>query len=128
MGRKCLAACLFLLALAASAQEFPVKPIRIVTSPPGGANNFMARVLEQGLNESVGWRIVVDNRPSGGFIQGDMLARAAPDGYTLLVVAGSNTLGTLFEKAPYDPVKDFAPIVLMTAAPSVLSVHPSMPV
>ena len=128
MGRTCLAACLFSLALAAPAQEFPVKPIRIITSPPGGANNFMARILEQGLNESIGWRIVVDNRPSGGFIQGDLLARAVPDGYTLLVVASTNTLGTLFEKAPYDVVKDFAPIVLMASSPSVLTVHPSMPV
>jgi tripartite-type tricarboxylate transporter receptor subunit TctC len=128
MRRICFAACLFSLALAAPAQEFPVKPIRIITSPPGGANNFMARILEQGLNESIGWRIVVDNRPSGGFIQGDLLARAAPDGYTLLVVAGTNTLGTLFEKAPYDVVKDFAPVVLMASSPSVLSVHPSMPV
>src|SRR4030095_8506932 len=128
MGRAFLAPCLFSLALAAPAQEFPVKPIRIITSPPGGANNFMARILEQGLNESIGWRIVVDNRPSGAFIQGDLLARAAPDGYTLLVVASTITLGTLFEKAPYDVVKDFAPIVLMASSPSVLTVHPSMPV
>ena len=104
MGRTCLAACLFSLALAAPAQEFPVKPIRIITSPPGGANNFMARILEQGLNDSAGWRIVVDNRPSGGFIQGDLLARAAPDGYTLLVVAGTNTLGTLFENPRHEVV------------------------
>ena len=112
----------------ASAQDFPAKPIRIIASPPGGANNFVARLVGQGLNESVGWNVIVDNRPSGGFIQGELLMRAPADGYTLLVAAGTFTIGPLFEKAPYDVVKDFAPVVLVSTSPSVLSVHPSMPV
>ena len=111
-----------------NAQDFPAKPIRIIASPPGGANNFLARVVGQGLNESVGWNVVVDNRPSGGFIQGELLAKAPADGYTLLIAAGSFTIGPLFEKAPYDVVKDFAPVCLASTSPSVLSVHPSMPV
>jgi tripartite-type tricarboxylate transporter receptor subunit TctC len=112
----------------ASAADFPTKPIRIIASPPGGANDFVARLVAQGLNESVGWSVIVENRPSGGFIQGDLLAKSAPDGYTLLVAAGSFTIGPLFEKAPYDVINDFAPVILTSTAPSVLSVHPSMPV
>jgi tripartite-type tricarboxylate transporter receptor subunit TctC len=110
------------------AQEFPARPIRIIASPPGGANDFVARLLSQGLNESAGWTVVVENRPSGGFIQGELLMRAPPDGHALLVAAGSFTIGPLFEKAPYDVVADFAPVTLVATAPSVLSVHPSMPI
>lgn len=135
MGKKALvAACLSSVAAfgvagaIGHAQEFPVKPIRIVASPPGGANNFMARVVALGLNETVGWPVIVDNRPSGGFIQGELVAKSPPDGYTLLVAAGSFTIGPLFEKAPYDVVDDFAPLTLIGTAPSVLTVHPSIPV
>ncbi|MBI3045504.1 MAG: tripartite tricarboxylate transporter substrate binding protein [Betaproteobacteria bacterium] len=109
-------------------QSFPAKPIHIIASPPGGANDFHARLIGQGLNEIAGWQVIVDNRPSGGFIQGDLLMRSAPDGYTLLVAAGSVTIGPLFEKAPYEVLRDFAPVSLMSTAPSVLSVHPSLPV
>jgi tripartite-type tricarboxylate transporter receptor subunit TctC len=119
---------LALAAVPATAQDFPSKPIRIIASPPGGANNFVARLVGQGLNDSLGWTFIVDNRPSGGFIQGDLLMRSPADGYTLLVTAGSFTIGPLFEKAPYDVVKDFAPVILVATSPSVLTVHPSMPV
>jgi len=112
----------------AVAQEFPSKPIRIIASPPGGANNFIARLVAQGLNEMTGWSVIVDNRPSGGFIQGEMLMRSPPDGYTLLVAAGSFSIGPLLEKAPYDVIRDFAPVCLVITAPSVLVVHPSLPV
>jgi len=112
----------------AMAQEFPSKPIRIIASPPGGANNFLSRLVGQGLTDSVGWTVITDNRPSGGFIQGELLMRAPPDGYTLLVAAGSVITGTLFEKAPYDVIRDFAPVCLVSTSPSVLSVHPSMPI
>ncbi|MPZ45597.1 MAG: tripartite tricarboxylate transporter substrate binding protein [Betaproteobacteria bacterium] len=118
----------FLGGTAAHAQDFPAKPIRIIASPPGGANNFLARLVAQGLNESKGWDVIVDNRPSGGFIQGDLLAKSPPDGYTLLVAAGSFTIGPLFEKAPYDVVRDFAAVCLASTSPSVLTVHPSLPV
>lgn len=134
MRKHWVSASLFSLTLmvlsagAAFAQTFPGKPIRIIASPPGGSNNFVARLVGQGLNESAGWQVIVDNRPSGGFIQGELLAKSAPDGYTLLVAAGSFTIGPLFEKAPYDVVTDFAPVSLVSTSPSVLSVHPSMPV
>jgi tripartite-type tricarboxylate transporter receptor subunit TctC len=120
--------CAVMIAGSVSAQEFPTKSIRIIASPPGGANDFVARLIGQGLTESAGWQVIVENRPSGGFIQGDLLMKAAADGYTLLVAAGSFTIGPLFEKAPYDVLKDFAPITLVSTSPSVLSVHPSMPV
>ncbi len=134
MGRRSLVASLLtagVVALAAgpaAAQDFPSKPIRIIASPPGGANNFVARLVGQGLNDSLGWTVIVDNRPSGGFIQGDLLMRSPADGYTLLVTAGSFTIGPLFEKAPYDVVRDFVPVTLVATSPSVLTVHPSMPV
>lgn len=134
MPKRFLVAWLFPVSLAvfgaggAWSQDFPTKTIRIIASPPGGANNFVARLVAQGLTDSVGWQVIVDNRPSGGFIQGELLARAAPDGYSLLVAAGSFTIGPLFEKAPYDVVRDFSPVTLVAMAPSVLVVHPSMPV
>ena len=111
----------------AQAQEFPGKAIRIVASPPGGANNVIARLVAQGLTDSVGWQVIVDNRPSG-FIQGEIVARSAPDGYSMLIAAGSFTVGPLLEKAPYDPVKDFAPVVLVATSPNIVVVHPSLPV
>lgn len=124
-----LAAVLAAIAAApAAAQEFPSKPIRIIASPPGGANNFLARLIGQGLQDIAGWQFIVDNRPSGGFIQGDLLKNSPPDGYTLLVAAGSFTIGPLFDKAPYDVLKDFSPVCLVMSAPSVLVVHPSLPV
>ena len=112
----------------AAAQDFPVKPIRIIASPPGGANNFVARLVGEGLNEVAGWPFVVDNRPSGGFLQGELLMRAPPDGYTLLSASSAIILGPLMEKAPYDVIRDFAPVCLVTSAPSVLIVHSSLPV
>jgi tripartite-type tricarboxylate transporter receptor subunit TctC len=112
----------------AAAQDFPIKPIRIIASPPGGANNFVARLVGEGLNEVAGWPFVVDNRPSGGFLQGELLMRSPPDGYTLLAAASAIILGPLMEKAPYDVIRDFAPVCLVTSAPSVLIVHSSLPV
>ena len=112
----------------AAAQDFPVKPIRIIASPPGGANNFVARLAGEGLNEVAGWSFVVDNRPSGGFLQGELLMRSPPDGHTLLVASSAIILGPMMEKAPYDVIRDFAPLSLVTVAPSVLIVHSSLPV
>ena len=112
---------------AVCAQDFPSRPIRIISSPPGGAPDQIARLIAHGFGESFGWHAVVDNRPSG-FGQGELLARATPDGYTIQVVAGSFTIGPLLEKAPYDVVKDFAPITLVITTPTVLVVHLSLPV
>ena len=110
---------------------FPTKPIRlVVTSPPGGANDTLNRALVAKLTEFIGQPIVIDNRPgASGFVAAEIVAKAPPDGYTLL--AGTEaTLVTnplLFPKAPYNTQRDFAPITMTAAVSHVLLVHPSLP-
>src|SRR4051812_7243525 len=84
---------------AVSAQDYPAKLIRVVTSPPGGANDFAAGLIVKGLREKGGWQVIIDNRPN--IIAAETVSRAAPDGYTLLVQGGVFTTGHLFEKIPY---------------------------
>lgn len=112
---------------AASAQTYPNRPVRIVTSPAGGGNDFAARLIAQGLSGPLGQQVIVDNR-AGGVIPGEVAAKSKPDGYTLLVAGGTFTIGPLLQDTPYDPVADFAPITLIGVAPNVLVVHPSLPV
>ena len=120
-----------LLGLSASgvpAQDYPNKVIRImVTSLPGGGTDFTARVVAQGIAAPLGQSIIVDNRPSG-FLTGQLVMQAPPDGYTLMMAGSTFALGTLMQKAPYDPIKDFTPISLVSTEPNVLVVHPSLPV
>jgi tripartite-type tricarboxylate transporter receptor subunit TctC len=110
---------------------FPSKPIRlIVTSPPGGANDTLNRALAAKVTEFLGQPIVLDNRPgASGFVAAEIVAKAPPDGYTLL--AGTEaTLVTnplLFPKTPYNTQRDFAPIMMTAAVSHVLLVHPSLP-
>jgi tripartite-type tricarboxylate transporter receptor subunit TctC len=110
---------------AASGQTYPTKPIRIVTAPAGAGNDFMARVIAQGLSGSLGQQLVVDNRPAG--LIGELVAKAPADGYTLLAV-GSVLWLTPFlqDNVPYDPVKDFSPISLTSRSLNILVVHPSV--
>jgi tripartite-type tricarboxylate transporter receptor subunit TctC len=108
------------------AQDYPVKVIRIVTSPPGGSNDFVSRLILKGLTERLGWQLVVDNRPT--VLAPEVVARTAPDGYTLLVSGGTFITGYLIEKLPYEPLRDFAPISLTHRQPNILVVHPSLPV
>ncbi len=126
-----LAACC-LAAAPAAAQNFPVKPVRIVVPfAPGGANDVIARVVAQRLSEPLGQQVLVDNRGgAGGAIGADMVAKSAPDGYTLLLAnPGPNAINpSLQPRTPYDPVRDFSMITLMAVSPQVLVVHPSMPV
>jgi len=111
-----------------SGPAFPVKAIRLVTSQPGGGADFVARLIAQGTAPALGQPVVVDNRATG-VIPGQLVARAQPDGYTLLVFGGTFWLQPLLQKnVPYDPVKDFAPITLAHSSPTVLVVHPSLPV
>jgi tripartite-type tricarboxylate transporter receptor subunit TctC len=115
----------------AFAQNYPVKPVRIVVpSSAGGGTDIIARVLAPELSKRLGQQVVVDNRPGAGTMIGmEMVARAPADGYTLLM--GLSTLAinsALYKKVPYDPVKDFAPITLATTSASILVVHPSLPV
>lgn len=108
------------------AQDYPAKVIRIVTSPPGGSNDFVSRLLVKGLSEQAGWQFVVDNRPT--LLAPEVVMRTAPDGYTLLVTGGTFVTGFLIDKLPYEPLRDFAPITLTHRQPNILVVHPSLPV
>ena len=113
------------IAAPAHAQNYPVKAVRIVTSPAGGGNDFPARLIARALSGSLGQQFVVENRPT--ILIADLVAKAPPDGYTLLVTGSAHWIGPLLDKVTYDPIKDFATITLIDRAPSVLVVHPSMP-
>ena len=115
----------------AHAQAYPNRPIRFIAPyVPGGGVDFVARVVATKLSETIGQQVIVENRPGGGTnIGSELVARAAPDGYTLLVGGVPNTVNMVFfKKLPYDVVKDFAPVTQMSTAPNILAVHPSLPV
>jgi tripartite-type tricarboxylate transporter receptor subunit TctC len=127
----CLIALMVVSSSAAHAQTaFPVKPIRIVTAAVGGASDFTARLLAQGLGNSFGQQAIVDNRGgANGIIAAQIVAKSPPDGYTLLLFSSPFWLLPLLQdNVPYDPVKDFAPISMTDSSPGVLVVHPSLPV
>jgi tripartite-type tricarboxylate transporter receptor subunit TctC len=115
-----------------AAQAYPSKPIRmIVPSAPGSGPDIMARSIGQKLAEAWGQSVIVDARPgAGGIIGSELAAKAPPDGYTLIMGnAGSHSVNpSLYPKLPYDPLRDFAPVTLVSVAPNVLIVHPSLPV
>jgi tripartite-type tricarboxylate transporter receptor subunit TctC len=110
------------------AESFPDRPLRLVVPvPPGGPTDIVARPMAQMLGDALKQSIVVDNRGgAGGSIGADLVAKAAPDGYTLLMATvGTNAInGALYSKLPYDPVKDFTPIALIASAPVTIVVHP----
>lgn len=114
-----------------AADAWPTRPIRLlVTSPPGGANDAQARMLGAKLSEQLGQTVVIDNRGGGsGMIAAEIVVKSAPDGYTLL--AGTNSTfsinPTLFPKAPYETLRDFAPVAVTVMTPHVLLAHPSLP-
>jgi tripartite-type tricarboxylate transporter receptor subunit TctC len=122
------AALLVVTSAAAFAQGFPAKTVRVVVGfPPGGAADIAARLISQKLGDLWGRQVIVDNRPgAGGNLAADMVAKAAPDGYTLHLAFGP-TAPSMYPKLPFDPQKDFAPITLMAQSPMVLVVHPSLP-
>jgi tripartite-type tricarboxylate transporter receptor subunit TctC len=125
--RVVAAAVMVLGAQAAYGQLQPNKPIRLVTSGIGGGTDFAARVLANGLTASLGQPVIVENRGSS-VVPGDVVAKASPDGHTLLVTSGG-ILWVLpfFQKVPYDPVKDFSPVALTASFPSILVVNASVP-
>jgi tripartite-type tricarboxylate transporter receptor subunit TctC len=120
------------LAAAAQADDFPNKAIRIVVPfPPGGATDAAARLVAMKMSERWGQPVLVDNRAgAGGNVGSDIVAKAPPDGYTLVMgVTGSHAINTsLYSKMPYDPVTDFVAISQVAVVPNVLVVHPSVPV
>ncbi|HET9045365.1 MAG TPA: tripartite tricarboxylate transporter substrate binding protein [Casimicrobiaceae bacterium] len=118
------------VALAQSA--YPTKPVRIVVPfPAGGTTDILARAAAQKLSETWGQQAIVDNRPgAGGNIGAELVAKSAPDGYTLLMgTVGTHAINaSLYPKMPYDHVKDFVPVILVAGVPNVLVVNPELPV
>lgn len=111
-------------------QPYPSKPIHLLVGfPPGGNSDFVARALGRGLAESWGQSVIVDNRPgAGGNIAADLVAKAAADGHTLLLAVFAHAVNpSLYRSLPFDPMKDFAPVILCTSAANILVVHPSLP-
>ena len=135
LNLKTLAALLIgasLFTQAASAQTYPSRPVRLVVPfTPGGSTDIVARIIAQRLTEAWGQQVLVENRPgAGGSVGVDFVAKSPPDGHTL-IFGHVGTFGfgpSLYDKLPYDAVKDFAPIILFTAVPNMLVVHPSLPV
>ena len=118
---------LLLGAGAVSGQNYPNKPIRIVTSEAGGGNDLQARLIAQGLTGALGEQVIVENRPSG-IIPGEIVSKAQPNGYTLLLYNNALWTGPLLQETPYDAVKDFSPIVAVSKAANVLVVNPALPI
>jgi tripartite-type tricarboxylate transporter receptor subunit TctC len=132
MHRWALGALFACIATLASGQGYPNRTIRLVVPfPAGGTTDILAREVAQKLTEVLGQAVVVDNRPgAAGNIGSDLVAKSAPDGYTLLMgTVGTHAINpSLYSKMPYDHVKDFAPVVLVAGVPNVLVVNPALPV
>jgi len=117
--------------LNAHAQTYPAKPVRfIVPFPPGGPTDIMGRLAAQRLTEAWGVQVVADNRAgAGGNIGSELCAKSPPDGYTICMMTVAQSISpSIYPKLGFDPLKDFAPVTLMATLPSLLMVHPSMPV
>ena len=127
-----LASCLLgLAAQGALAQDYPQKPIKMITPyPPGGPTDVLARAVSPKLSERLGQPIVIDNRPgASGMIGADLVAKAAPDGYTLLANASIHVINpSLYKNTTYDAIKDFAPVGLIAEVPLVLVINPKLDV
>lgn len=127
----CLMVLMFAECSVAYAQAaYPTKPIRIVTAAAGGASDFAARIIAEGLTKSFGQQVIVENRGGGsGIIAAQTVTKSPADGYTLLLFTSPIwLLPFLKDNVPYDPVRDFAPLSQIDRSPSVLAVHPSLPV
>ncbi len=127
-----LALCaLFLGSLSVSAQDYPSRPVRlIVPLAAGGGADVLARVVAARLHERLGKPVVLDNRPGGDTTIGvNLAAKSAPDGHTMLLIYSIHAVHpSIKRKLPYDIVKDFAPIIRLAEAPSVVSTNPALPV
>jgi tripartite-type tricarboxylate transporter receptor subunit TctC len=124
-------ALLALSAFVASAQSYPSKPVRVVVPyGAGSATDALARLIAQKMSDNVAQQVVVDNQPgANGIPASAAVAKAAPDGYTLIMIAANHVVNaSLYSKLPYDTLKDFKPILRVAFAPFILTVHPSVPV
>ncbi|MGH8635299.1 MAG: Bug family tripartite tricarboxylate transporter substrate binding protein [Burkholderiales bacterium] len=134
MNAWCKLSCVIAAALLvplAGAQSYPVKPIRVIVSvPAGGTPDVTARLVAPGLSGLLGQQLVIDNRGgAGGLIGAEIVAKAAPDGYTVFISSpGALTILPHLRKVPYDTLRDFAPVSLISVGPFVLITHPSLPV
>jgi tripartite-type tricarboxylate transporter receptor subunit TctC len=124
------AVCALVAASVAAADRYPVRPIRLIAGfPPGGGVDINARILADSLGAALGQTILVDNRPgAGGRLGIELVSKAAPDGYTLgLGGIGMAISRALYDNLPYDTLRDFVPISLLTGQPNILVAHPSLP-
>jgi len=110
----------------ANAAEYPVKPLRIVTSEAGGGNDVPARIVAQGLTLALGQQVVIENRPSG-VVPAEIVAKAAPNGYTLLFYNNALWTAPLIQATPYDMLRDFTPVSAVARAVNVLTVNSALP-
>jgi tripartite-type tricarboxylate transporter receptor subunit TctC len=124
-------ACFALTTVIASAQQYPVKPVRVVIPwPPGGSNDVVGRVVTQKLSDTMGQQFIVDNRGgASGIIGADSVAKSPPDGYTLMIHSATHVANPhLYRKVPYDTLKDFVAIAPLSVQIGMLVVHPALPV
>ena len=129
LGRVLLFAFAALAAASAHAQQFPTRPVRfVVPYPPGGSNDILARMIVPKMSEQLGHNVVVDNRGGANAIIGsEIVAKAVPDGHTILIIGGSHVINpSVYPKLPYDTARDFAPIALLGDGSYVLVAHPSL--
>jgi tripartite-type tricarboxylate transporter receptor subunit TctC len=121
---------LLALSTAAAAQDYPTKPVRlIIPFPPGGSNDIVGRLVATQLGERLGKQVIVENRGgAGGVVGTEMVAKAAPDGYTLMIISLAHAVNPWLYKLNYDPIKSFAPVALLGSGSNVLAVHPDLPV
>lgn len=116
---------------AVQAQQYPAKPVRfIIPFPPGGPTDLMGRIAADRLSKAWGMQVIADNRAgAGGNIGTDLCAKAPADGYTLCILTVAQSISpAIYSKLPFNPLKDFDPVTLMAILPSILTVHPALPV
>src|SRR5688572_10229375 len=116
------------MTMPAIAQDFPNRTVRIVSTDAGGGNDFVARILANGLSANLPHTVIVENRGgANGIIAAQTVVKAPPDGHTLLNYSSGLWIVPLMQSVPYDPIRDFAPISRVVASPNVLVVHASLP-
>jgi tripartite-type tricarboxylate transporter receptor subunit TctC len=118
------------LSTAAAAQDYPTKPVRLVVPfPPGGSNDIVGRLVATQLGEKLGKQVIVENRGgAGGVVATEMVSKAEPDGYTLLMISLAHAVNPWLYKLNYDPIKSFAPVAMLGSGPNIVTVHPDLPV